>query len=86
MADKKEETVSAAPDNIMAESIVEGKTNDVVEDIVHAAESEYTPEQYRKLLWKIDLIILPLMWVSLLFQPRAPPGEEKLPSHLYTMC
>lgn len=64
MADKKEDTVTAAQANAKAESFVEGKASDTAEDIVHAAESEFSPEQYRKLLWKIDLIILPLMWVG----------------------
>lgn len=44
-------------------SISEGKIADAVLDVVHAAEGEYTPEQYRKLLRKIDFIILPLMWI-----------------------
>ncbi|GAP84456.1 putative major facilitator superfamily transporter [Rosellinia necatrix] len=33
------------------------------ENAVDAA-SEYSPEYYRKLLWKIDLFLLPLMWFS----------------------
>lgn len=64
MAGEKEDNVTAVRDNAMAESFVEGKVSDNTEDIVHAAESEFTAEQYRKLLWKIDLIILPMMWVS----------------------
>ncbi|KAI0866429.1 MFS general substrate transporter [Xylaria cubensis] len=28
------------------------------------AESEYSDQYYRKLLWKIDLVLLPLMWLS----------------------
>jgi len=35
----------------------------IAEDTV-AATSEYTAEQYRKLLWKIDLWLLPVMWVG----------------------
>lgn len=38
-------------------------TNDAL-NIVQAAEQEFTPDQYRRLLWKIDLVVLPLMWVS----------------------
>ena len=45
-------------------SINDGKVADVAVDIVHAAEEEFTPEQYRKVLRKADFILLPLMWVS----------------------
>jgi hypothetical protein len=46
-------------------SVHEGKFPDTKAiDIVHAAEEEFTAEQYRKLVWKVDLILLPLMWVS----------------------
>lgn len=46
-------------------SIHEGKFPDAkAVDIVHAAEEEFTEEQYRKLVRKVDLILLPLMWVS----------------------
>lgn len=75
MAEKKVDDVIAAQNNAMAESVVEGKVSDTTEDIVHAAESEFTPEQYRKLLWKIDLIILPLMWVGRHLDPGGPGGE-----------
>lgn len=44
-------------------SISEGKIGDAALDVVHAAEGEYTPEQYRKLLREIGFIILPLMWI-----------------------
>lgn len=44
-------------------SIVEGKIDDLVLDTIDA-EAEYTPEQFKKLRWKIDLWLLPLMWVS----------------------
>lgn len=64
MADKKEETIIPARQNDEIESMTAGKVDDVVEDIVHAAEEEFTPEQYRKLLAKIDRIMLPMMWVS----------------------
>lgn len=64
MAEKKQETgIAPIRDAAQAESLAEGKVGNAAEDIVHAAEEEFTPEQYRKLLWKIDLIILPLMWV-----------------------
>jgi hypothetical protein len=46
-------------------SVHEGKFPDTnAIDIVHAAEEEFTEEQYRKLVRKVDLILLPLMWVS----------------------
>lgn len=46
-------------------SVHEGKFPDTkAVDIVHAAEEEFTAEQYRKLVRKVDLILLPLMWVS----------------------
>lgn len=68
MADKKEETIMPTRQNDEIESVTGGKTDDVVEDIVHAAEEEFTPEQYRKLLAKIDRIMLPMMWVSTLIR------------------
>ena len=45
------------------EGVHEGKANDAVADIVHAAESEYTAEQYSKILRKADWVLLPLMWI-----------------------
>jgi hypothetical protein len=44
-----------------------GKIDDLIEDTVNA-ETEYTPAQFRKLRWKIDLWLLPLMWVCI-FKP-----------------
>jgi ACS family allantoate permease-like MFS transporter len=41
-----------------------GKIDDIIIDTVNA-ETEYTPEQFRKLRWKIDLWLLPLMWVCI---------------------
>lgn len=64
MADKKEETISPARQNDEVDSMRAGKIDHVVEDIVHAAEEEFSPEQYRKLLAKVDRIMLPMMWVS----------------------
>lgn len=53
---KKEMDITTAP------SIDEG---DIIEkvalDTVNA-EHEYTPAEYRRLLWKIDLCLLPIMW------------------------
>jgi hypothetical protein len=34
------------------------------EEIVLASEGEYTQEQYKRLLHKIDWMLLPLMWLS----------------------
>lgn len=34
-----------------------------IDDIVVRAQEEYTPEQYRRVLRKQDLILLPLMWL-----------------------
>lgn len=64
MADKKEETISPARQNTEVGSVTAGKVDNVVEDIVHAAEEEFSPEQYRELLAKVDRIMLPMMWVS----------------------
>jgi hypothetical protein len=47
-------------------SVHEGKADyvaDVAIDMVHAAEEEFTEEQYGRVLRKVDCIILPLMWV-----------------------
>ncbi|RAH85568.1 major facilitator superfamily transporter [Aspergillus japonicus CBS 114.51] len=55
--------VEAQPNRTSTASIHEGKVSDVAADIVHAAEDEFTQEQYNKLRKKIDWIILPLMWV-----------------------
>ncbi|KAK6073570.1 carboxylesterase-lipase family protein [Seiridium cupressi] len=41
----------------------DGKASDVVADIVHAAEAEYTAAQYASVLRKADWILLPLMWI-----------------------
>lgn len=64
MADKKNEAIVPARLNDENDSMPEGKVDNVVEDIVHAAEEEFSQEQYRKLLSKIDWIVLPMMWVS----------------------
>lgn len=57
-------------------SIHKGSDHEIAADTI-AAASEYTPEQYRKLLRKIDLYLLPVMWVSesssLYFCERADP-------------
>jgi hypothetical protein len=39
-----------------------GKIDDIIADTVNS-ETEYTPEQFRKLRWKIDLWLFLLMWV-----------------------
>ena len=45
-------------------SILEGKILDEdTADIINA-ENEYTEEYYKKLLRRIDLFLLPVMWVS----------------------
>ncbi|KAJ5113980.1 hypothetical protein N7456_002514 [Penicillium angulare] len=45
-------------------SFEEGKITDLTAaDIVHAAEDGYTQEQYKKLLRKIDFVLLPMMWL-----------------------
>ncbi|CAI7587773.1 unnamed protein product [Penicillium glandicola] len=49
-------------DDVVA-SYEEGKVTDFAIDLVHAAEDEYTQEQYDKLLKKVDWIMLPLMWI-----------------------
>lgn len=74
MADKKVETISPARQNDEIDSVTAGKVDHVVEDIVHAAEEEFSPEQYRKLLAKVDRIMLPMMWVSQTIQGEPPLG------------
>ena len=47
-------------------SLHDGKAEsfaDVAVDMVHAAEDEFTDEQYKKVLRKVDWILLPMMWV-----------------------
>lgn len=47
-------------------SVAEGQADLDVEDVVNAAEQhEFSAEQLRKLLWKVDRILLPAMWVSI---------------------
>ena len=49
---------------LSALSIADGKILDEdTADIINA-ENEYTPEYYKKLLRRIDLFLLPVMWVS----------------------
>ena len=67
----KELDVIAAPARRVEEDVENGESNsihkgsneEIAADTI-AAASEYTPEQYRKLLWKIDLYLLPVMWVG----------------------
>lgn len=54
--EKQDVEVVAAPS--IAEGIV---TEKIALDTVDAA-NEYTQADYRRLLWKIDLCLLPLMW------------------------
>ncbi|PYI25165.1 hypothetical protein BP00DRAFT_499705 [Aspergillus indologenus CBS 114.80] len=46
--------IEAQPNRTSTASIHEGKVSDVAADIVHAAEDEFTQEQYNKLRKKID--------------------------------
>lgn len=62
--EKKIDEISSGNSNPNPESFSEGKAGGEAEDIVYAAEQEFDSEQYRRLLWKIDLVILPLMWVG----------------------
>ncbi|KAH8650025.1 major facilitator superfamily domain-containing protein [Xylariales sp. PMI_506] len=41
----------------------EGKVSEAVADIVHAAEGEYSAADYARVLRKIDMVLLPLMWI-----------------------
>lgn len=43
--------------------VYDSKPQDVVLDTVNAAESQYTPADYKRVLRKVDMILLPLMWV-----------------------
>jgi hypothetical protein len=53
------ETDAGNPVSDMAEGIVQ----DTVLDTVDAAQSQYTEAEYKKVLRKIDLVLLPLMWL-----------------------
>jgi hypothetical protein len=57
-------------------SIGLGKIDDIVIDTVNA-ETEYTAEQFHKLRWKIDLWLLPLMWV------RVHPESIQMPRSIF---
>ncbi len=52
-------------------SIGQGTLDDIAVDTVNA-EHEYTPEQFKKLRRKIDLRLLPVMWVS---KPSTHPAR-----------
>ena len=67
MAESKNTEISKEePPIVEAPSIHTGKAQEeIAVDIVHAAEAEFTPDQYKKLLRKADFILLPLMWVSI---------------------
>lgn len=47
---------------VEAPSVAEGFLAEKVAIDTVEAEQEYTPAEYRRLLWKIDLWLLPLMW------------------------
>lgn len=53
---------SEALPNKAVDAVEEGKLTEYTLDIVQASD-EYTEEQYRKLVRKIDFILLPLMWI-----------------------
>ena len=46
-------------------SIAEGQVDEKLAVDTVNAENEYTAQEYRRLLWKIDLWLLPLMWAGL---------------------
>lgn len=47
----------------VVDDVAEGKVEDLVYDTVNAAEGQYSAADYKRVLRKIDLILLPLMWV-----------------------
>lgn len=47
----------------VAEYTSEGKAQDLALDTVNAAAGEYTEADYKRVLRKIDLVLLPLMWL-----------------------
>ena len=74
-AGKTEKPVAPDGDNVLVESLQpqtavslhDGKLDHVTQvaaDMVHAAEEEFTEEQFRKVRRKVDWVLLPLMWVS----------------------
>ncbi|KAF9878393.1 hypothetical protein CkaCkLH20_03885 [Colletotrichum karsti] len=62
---KDPEAGNAKPDSetIARMSIDDGEVVEKIAIDTINAESEYTVEEYRRLLWKIDLWLLPLMWL-----------------------
>lgn len=69
MGDKQDTDITKAEVSLPpteTASVHEGKYHETkAVDIVHAAEAEYTEEQYRKLVRKVDFVLLPLMWVRI---------------------
>ncbi|KAJ9156304.1 Major facilitator superfamily transporter [Pleurostoma richardsiae] len=45
------------------DDVADGKIDDIALDTVNAAEGQYTEADYKRVLRKIDFILLPLMWV-----------------------
>lgn len=59
--DNKEAIESKVADEYVTD-ISEAKAEDIVMDTVNAAHGQYTDADYKKILRKIDLVLLPLMW------------------------
>ena len=75
-----EETKIATGDDTKVEGEIktdawttDGEIVEIIAQDPVTAESEYTETEYRRLRWKIDLWLLPLMWVSRLLMDRNTP-------------
>lgn len=69
--DKPTTSAEVEPSVETDQKVMPTGADELAVDIVNAAEQhEYTDEQFRKLRWKIDRVLLPIMWVC--FSPLRP--------------
>lgn len=59
----QQDTVTEAGISNSTDDVIDGKIQDIVLDTINAAEGEYSEADYKKVLRKIDLVLLPLMWL-----------------------
>ncbi|KAL2670355.1 hypothetical protein Neosp_014822 [[Neocosmospora] mangrovei] len=60
---KEMDNIEAGIGNPANNDVAEGKVQDIVFDTINAADGQYTETDYKRVLWKIDLVLLPLMWL-----------------------
>ncbi|RTE69570.1 hypothetical protein BHE90_016046 [Fusarium euwallaceae] len=60
---KEMDNIEAGIDNLANNDVAEGKVQDIILDTINAADGQYTEADYKRVLWKIDLVLLPLMWL-----------------------